>query len=108
MGLGNGRNLSGQLFAHMFICAKVKYPINGCDFKGSNQLIENHGGRLLTQIQSDLFIPAVDSKKWQSSSVNHVADDKQMKDRLYEIPYITCVNSRDYSKATSSSPDFRV
>ena len=39
-------SLGGQLFKHTFICAKVKYPIQGCE---SN-------GLFLTQIWSDLFI----------------------------------------------------
>ena len=51
-------NLGGQLFSHNFICAKVKQPILGRDFLAENSLVENYAGRFLTQIQTDLFIPA--------------------------------------------------
>ena len=40
----------------------------------------------LTQIWSDLFIPAVDSKQRQSSSVNHVVTDQKMKETSTSFP----------------------
>ena len=57
----------GEFFSHMFICAKVKGPILGRDFLAENRLVENYSGLFLTQIQTDLFIPAVDNKKQQAS-----------------------------------------
>ena len=52
----------------------------------------------LKKIQSNLFIPAVDSKKQQVSNVNHVADYKWMKTLLRKIPCITHAGSSGYSK----------
>ena len=64
-------NIGGQLFSHTFICAKVKHPILGRDFLAENRLVENYAGRFLTQIQTDLFIPAIDRTRL-ANNVNHV------------------------------------
>ena len=50
----------------------MKQPILGRDFLAENRLVENYAGRFLTQIQTDLFIPAVVNRTRQVSHVNQV------------------------------------
>ena len=87
-------NLGGQLFSHTFICAKVKHPILGRDFLAENRLVENYAGRFLTQIQTDLFIPATDRTRL-ANNVNHVQADPRVQKLLKEY---SRVSSSGYSK----------
>ena len=90
-------NLGGQLFSHTFICAKVKHQIRGHDFLAQNRLVENYAGCFLTQIQTDLFIPATNWTRW-ADSVNHVQADSRVQQLLKEDPRVTQVSSSGYSK----------
>lgn len=83
-------NLTGHLFVHTLICAKVKYPIFGRNFLATKRVVENYQGRILTQIQTDLFIPAVDSKKQQKKSL-FIWDKEQQEafDKAKEVPLIS-------------------
>ena len=85
-------------FSHTLLCAKVKVPILGRDFLAENHLVENYSGLFLTQIQTDLFIPAVDNEKRQASHVNQVQVDQHMKNILCDFPKVTRVSSSGYSK----------
>ena len=89
--------MGDQLFSHKFICTKVKYPIFGRDFLAGNRLVENYAGRFLTQIQTDLFIPATNWTRW-ADSVNHVQADSRVQQLLKEYPRVTQVSSSGYSK----------
>merc|ERR1712026_127309 len=89
-------NLGGRLFTHQFICARVKQPILGRDFLADNRLVENYAGRFLTQIQTDLFIPA-DNQTRPTDSVNHVQVDRKVKQLFREFPQVTRVSSSGYS-----------
>ena len=91
-------NLGSQLFSHNFICAKVKQPILGWDFLAENRLVENYAGRFLTQIQTDLFIPAVDNTTRRTSHVNQVQIDQRVRKMLKNFPKVTKVSSSGYSK----------
>ena len=90
-------NLGGRLFTHQFVCARVKQPILGRDFLADNRLVENYAGRFLTQIQTDLFIPA-DNQTRPTDSVNHVQVDRKVKQLLRDFPQVTRVSSSGYSK----------
>ena len=90
-------NLGGRLFTHQFICARVKQPILGRDFLADNRLVENYAGRFLTQIQTDLFIPA-DNQTGPTDSVNHVQVNRKVKQLFKEFPEVTRVSSSGYSK----------
>jgi len=90
-------NLGGQLFSHTFICSRVKHPILGRDFLAENQLVENYAGRFLTQIQTDLFIPAID-QTGPANNVNHVQADPRVQKLLKEYSQVTQVSSSGYSK----------
>ena len=90
-------NLGGRLFTHQFICARVKQPILGRDFLADNRLVENYAGRFLTQIQTDLFIPA-DNQSGPTDSVNHVQVNRKVKQLFREFPEVTRVSSSGYSK----------
>ena len=91
-------NLGSQLFSHNFICAKVKQPILGWDFLAENRLVENYAGRFLRQIQTDLFIPAVDNTTRRTSHINQVQIDQRVRKMLKNFPQVTKVSSSDYSK----------
>merc|ERR1711911_519752 len=77
--------------------AKVKQPILSRDFLAENRLVENYAGRFLTQIQTDLFIPA-DNRTRQTDSVNHVQADQKVRQLLRDFPRVTQVSSSGYSK----------
>ena len=62
-----------------------------------NRLVENYAGRFLTQIQTDLFIPA-DNQTGLTDSVNHVQVDQKVQQLFREFPQITRVSSSGYSK----------
>ena len=62
-----------------------------------NRLVENYAGRFLTQIQTDLFIPA-DNRTRQTDSVNHVQADRKVRQLLRDFPRVTQVSSSGYSK----------
>ena len=85
-------NLGGHLFSHNFICAKVKQPILVRDFLAENRLVENYAGRFLTQIQTDLIIPAVDNTTRPASNVNQVHIDQQVRKILMNLPQVTKVS----------------
>ena len=59
--------------------------------------MENYAGRFLTQIQTDLFIPATDRTR-RANSVNHVQADPRVQKLLKEYPHVTQVSSSGYSK----------
>ena len=75
----------------------MKHPILGRDFLAENRLVENYAGRFLTQIQTDLFIPATDRTR-RANSVNHVQADPRVQKLLKEYPRVTQVSSSSYSK----------
>ena len=79
------------------ICAKVKHPILGRDFLAENRLVENYAGRFLTQIQTDLFILAIDQTR-PANNVNHVQADPRVQKLLKEYSRVTQVSSSGYSK----------
>ena len=56
--------------------------------------MENYAGRFLTQIQTDLFIPATDRTR-PANNVNHVQADPRVQKLLKEY---TQVSSSGYSK----------
>ena len=58
--------------------------------------MENYAGRFLTQIQSDLFIPATD--RTRPANVNHVQADPRVQKLLKEYSRVTQVSSSGYSK----------
>ena len=91
-------NLGSQLFSHNFIRAKVKQPILGRDFLAENRLVENYAGRFLTQIRTDLFIPAVHYMTRRAGHVNQVQIDQQRSNILKNFPQVTKVSSSGYSK----------
>ena len=86
--------MGDQLFSHKFICTKVKYPIFGRDFLAGNRLVENYAGRFLTQIQTDLFIPATNRTR-QTDSVNQIQADPRVQQLLKDFPRVAQVS---YSK----------
>ena len=70
----------------------MKQRILGCDFLAENRLVENYAGRFLTQIQTELFIPAINRTR-QTDSVNHVQADRKVQQLLREFPRVTKVSS---------------
>ena len=59
--------------------------------------MENYAGRFLTQIQTDLFIPATDRTRL-ANNVNHVQADPRVQKLLKEYSCVTQVSSSGYSK----------
>ena len=63
----------------------MKQPILGRDFLADNRLVENYAGRFLTQIKTELFIPA-DNQTRPTDSINHVQADRKVKQLIREFP----------------------
>ena len=68
-------------------------------FPPSARLVEIYEGGFLTQIQTDLFIPAVDNKRQQASHGNQVQDDQRVKNILHDFPKVTRMISSVYSRS---------
>ena len=82
----------------LYICDKVKVSILGRDFLAENRHVKNHSGQFLTQIQTDLIIPAFNNTKQQAGHVNQVQVDQQVKNIIRDFPQVTRVSSSSYSK----------
>ena len=69
-----------------------------CRDHGRQFLVDGGFGRFLTQIQTDLFIPAVDNTTQRAGHVNEVQIDQQLRKILENFPQVIKVISRGYSK----------
>ena len=83
----------------------MKQPILGQDFLAENILVEKSDGRFLTQIQTDLFIPAVNNTTWWAGHVNQVQIDQRVRKILNNFPQVTKVSSSSYSKLVIETGD---
>ena len=68
-------------------------------FPPSARLVEIYEGCFLTQIQTNLFILAVDNKRQQASHGNQVQNDQRVKNILHDFPKVTRVSSSGYSRS---------